>query len=71
MFCPIVFCERQDGFMLVLTQYLDTNREKAYSFATSNTNYDEEHRPVVLEDDEWRNESEWDDLFESLKNKDR
>lgn len=59
--------EREDGLMSALAQYLDTNRERAYSFATANTKHDEQGRPVVSKDDEWLNESEWDDLFEVLK----
>lgn len=59
--------EREDDFMSALAQYLDTNRERAYSFATANTRYDEQGRPVVSKDDEWLNESEWDDLFEILR----
>lgn len=59
--------EREDGLMSALVQYLDTNRERAYSFATANTKYNEKGRPVVSKDDEWLNESEWDDLFELLK----
>lgn len=59
--------EREDGLMSALAQYLDTNRERAYSFATANTKYSEQGRPAVSKDDEWLNESEWDDLFEALK----
>ena len=59
--------EREDGLMSALAQYLDTNRERAYSFASANTKHDEQGRPVVSKDDEWLNESEWDDLFELLK----
>lgn len=59
--------EREDGLMSALAQYLDTNRERAYSFASANTKYNEQGRPVISKDDEWVNESEWDDLFELLK----
>lgn len=55
--------------MEALAQYLETNREKAYSFATSNTKYNEQGRPVISRDDEWADESEWDDLFQLLVNK--
>lgn len=54
--------------MSALAQYLETNRERAYSFASANTKHDEKGRPVISKDDEWVNESEWDDLFELLKN---
>ena len=59
--------EREDDLMSALAQYLDNNRERAYSFATANTKYNEQGRPIVSKDDEWLNESEWDDLFELLK----
>ena len=59
--------EREDDLMSALAQYLDTNRERAYSFATANTKYNEQGRPVVSKDDEWLNESEWDDLYEILR----
>ena len=58
---------KEDDPMSALAQYLDNNRERAYSFATANTKYDEQGRPIVSKDDEWLNESEWDDLFELLK----
>lgn len=60
--------EKEDDLMSALAQYLEANREKAYSFATANTKYNKQGRPVISKDDEWVNESEWDDLFETLKN---
>ena len=59
--------EMEDDLMSVLAQYLDTNRERAYSFATANTKYNEQGHPVVSKDDEWMDEPEWDDLFLVLK----
>ena len=53
--------------MSALAQYLEANREKAYSFATENTKYNKQGRPVISENDEWMDESEWDDVFEILK----
>lgn len=55
--------------MSTLAEYLETNKETAYSFATSNTKYNENGRPVISEDDEWVNETEWDDLFQLLADK--
>ena len=60
--------KKEDDLMSALAQYLEVNREKAYSFATANTKYNKQGRPVISEEDEWVNESEWDDLFEVLKN---
>ena len=52
--------------MLILSQYLKENREKVYSFAAENTSYNAGGSPVVRKDDEWRDETEWDELYESL-----
>ncbi len=60
--------EKEDDLMSALAQYLETNRERAYAFATANTKRNEKGRPIISKDDEWVNESEWDDLFELLKN---
>lgn len=57
-----------DVMSAALTQYLETNRKKAYSYATSNTSHNTQNRPVISRDDDWVNESEWDDLFDLLKN---
>lgn len=54
---------KEDDPMSALAQYLETNREQAYSFATANTKYNEQGHPVISKDDEWAEESEWDDLF--------
>lgn len=39
----------------------------AYQQAMQNTKYNEEGKAVVEIDDEWRDETEWDELFEQLK----
>lgn len=59
---------KEDDSMSALAQYLEANREQAYSFATANTKYNICGRPSVSKEDEWVNESEWDDLFNLLKN---
>lgn len=59
---------REDDCMNALAQYLETNREQAYSVATANTRYNICGRPSVSKEDEWVAESEWDDLFNLLKN---
>ena len=48
--------QEEDDSMSALAQYLEDNREKAYSFATANTKYDKQGRPVLSNDDEWVNE---------------
>ena len=37
--------------------------EKAYLLAMKNTKYNDEGKPVIAIDDEWREEKEWDTLF--------
>lgn len=61
--------KKEDDVMPALAEYLETNKNKAYSFATSNTKYNENGRPVISKDDEWCNEKEWDDLFQILASK--
>lgn len=61
--------EGEDGTMSALAQYLERNKEKAYSFATENTIHNAQGRPTISKDDEWLNETEWDDLFKALSEK--
>ena len=58
---------KEDDIMSALAQYLETNREQAYAFATANTKHNEHGHPSISKDDEWMDESEWDDLFNLLK----
>lgn len=41
--------------------------EKVYEFAKNNTKYNNEGRAVISKDDEWLDETEWDDLYEQMK----
>ena len=43
--------------------------ERDYELARKNTLYNEDGRAVIPKDDEWLEETEWDDLFEELKKK--
>ena len=43
--------------------------KKAYQLAKKNTKYNATGKAVVEKDDDWRNETEWDDLFEHNKEK--
>ncbi len=54
------------SFMSELVKYLESNKEKAYSFAAANTKYDGYGHPVISKDDEWVDETEWDELFQML-----
>ena len=41
--------------------------KEAYELARNNTRYNSEGRAVISEDDEWIEETEWDDMFEQMK----
>ena len=41
--------------------------EKAYKLALDNTKYNSDGEVVILENDEWRDEKEWDEIFEQLQ----
>jgi hypothetical protein len=41
--------------------------EKAYMLAIKNTKYNIDGRAVIEIDDEWRDETEWDDIYKQLK----
>ena len=40
---------------------------QAYKLAMRNTNYNNEGKAVISTDDEWNDETEWDDMFEQMK----
>lgn len=46
-----------------MTQYI----EKAYKLALDNTKYNSDGKAVIPENDEWRDEKEWDEIFEQLQ----
>ena len=41
--------------------------KKAYQVAMNNTKYNSESKAVISKDDEWVDETEWDDMFEQMK----
>lgn len=41
--------------------------KEAYRLAMENTKYNSDGKAVVSKDDEWRDESEWDDIYEQMK----
>lgn len=43
-----------------MTQY----SERAYKLASDNTKYNSEGKAIIQENDEWRDEKEWDAVFE-------
>ena len=40
---------------------------KSYKLAMQNTNYDKNGKATISSNDEWAEESEWDDMFEQMK----
>lgn len=40
---------------------------KSYKLAMQNTNYDKNGKATISSDDDWANETEWDDMFEQIK----
>ncbi len=40
---------------------------QSYKLAIQNTNYDKNGKATISSDDEWAEESEWDDMFEQKK----
>ena len=40
---------------------------KAYKLAMQNTDYNKDGKATISENDEWANESEWDNMFEQMK----
>lgn len=47
----------------IMTQYSD----KSYKMASDNTKYNADGKAVILENDEWRDEKEWDEVFEQMQ----
>jgi addiction module RelB/DinJ family antitoxin len=41
--------------------------EKAYELARKSSIYNEDGDAVIAKDDEWRNETEWDEIYEQIK----
>ena len=46
-----------------MTQY----SEKSYKMASDNTKYNDDGKAVISENDEWRDEKEWDEVFEQMQ----
>ena len=48
----------------IMTQY----SEKSYKMASDNTKYNDDGKAVISENDEWRDEKEWDEVFGLMQN---
>ncbi len=60
-------CARKGGIIMKpLEISLDL---KAYQLASENTKYNMEGKAVVAQEDEWREETEWEAMYEQLKEK--
>ena len=46
-----------------MTQY----SEKSYKMVPDNTKYNDDGKAVISENDEWRDEKEWDEVFEQMQ----
>lgn len=40
---------------------------QSYKLAMKNTNYNSDGKATISSDDEWNDESKWDDMFEQMK----
>lgn len=48
------------------TEFLSKNKESLFAMARANTVYNKDGKAVIEKDDEWRNETEWDNLYERV-----
>ena len=42
-------------------------KDKSIQLAIQNTSFNHEGKAVIAKDDEWRDETEWDVMFEQIK----
>lgn len=59
----LIICKKEKE-EYIMTQY----SEKAYKMASDNTKYNADGKAVISENDEWRDEKEWDEVFEQMQN---
>lgn len=57
------------GGMQDFNNYFDKNKEKILEVTAKNTLKNKEKIPVISRDDEWREEKEWDEVYQCLKKK--
>ena len=58
---------REQAIPFKISMNVGKYNERDYEFARKNTKYNAEGIPVISKDDEWLEETEWDDIFEELK----
>ena len=44
---------------------MTTYNDKVYKMASHNTKYNSDGKAIIEKNDEWRNEKEWDSVYES------
>lgn len=59
----LIICKKEKE-EYIMTQY----SEKAYKMASDNTKYNADGKAVISENDEWRDEKEWDEVFGLMQN---
>lgn len=60
--CPACFAHGRETVL-----YMHGSKEaKAYKLAIKNTKYSKSGKAVILSDDEWVDEIEWDDMFKDI-----
>ena len=57
---------REQALPFQLRMFHDNYGQKAYQLAMKNTKYNSEGKAIVELDDEWRDETEWDAMFEQM-----
>ena len=50
-------------------QYLTENKQTAYDIAENNTVRNKDGRAVISKDDEWMQETEWDEFWKDISEK--
>ena len=58
----LIICKKEKE-EYIMTQY----SEKTYKMASDNTKYNADGKAVISENDEWRDEKEWDEVFEQMQ----
>lgn len=58
---------REQALPLQLRMINGNYNIRAYQLAMNNTKYNNEGIAIVDKDNEWRNETEWDDMFDQMK----
>lgn len=58
---------REQALPFLPRKIYSSYNERAYQLAMSNTKYNSSGRAVVEQKDEWRDEAEWEEMFQKMK----